>query len=82
MRKILFILLLSSGSIFANIVKLDETTVEESEIVVLRTKCEIVRDDVYTYCVNHGMSTTQATAISAAALTECKKVSTVSAPQE
>lgn len=66
---------MSSGSIFANTENLDETLINESETVVLRTKCQIVGSNVYTWCIDHGYSIIQASSIANAAETECKRVS-------
>lgn len=81
MKNILLVFLISSGSIFANAIKQEEikehdwNLTENSETALYRTKCQIVRDNIYQYCIDHGYSQTQATSIANAAEAECKKVS-------
>lgn len=80
MKKIFLVLLLTSGSIFANTIKQDEIFENEIGTDLARTKCEIVRDNLHDWCLNHGFDEATATSISNAAFKECKKVSIAEAP--
>jgi acetyl-CoA carboxylase beta subunit len=74
-------MLFSSVSIFANTTKQyenkksNETKKNKVEFANVRTKCQIVGDNIYKYCVDHGYSVIQASSIANAAEAECKRVS-------
>ena len=81
MKNILCIMLFSSVSIFASTTKQyenkrsDETKKNTVEFADVRTKCRIVGDDVYRFCIDRGYSVIQASSIANAAEAECKRVS-------
>jgi hypothetical protein len=75
MKKYIYILLISCGSMYASPIKPAKVLIKTAEIDVMRTKCEIVKDNVYTFCVNRGFDKEQAINISNAAFKECNRVS-------
>lgn len=45
------------------------------KLILMRSKCDIVYDNIYNYCVSHEYSACEAQGIAAAAFTQCKSVS-------
>ncbi len=80
MKTILCVMLFSSASIFANTTKQyenkksNETKKNKAEFADIRTKCQIIGDDVYRYCINRHYSVIDASSIANAAEAECKRV--------
>jgi len=74
MKYLSIVFFIFTGSVFA---KTD--IIEKTDYLDLKketaSKCDVVRKDVYNYCVTHGFNSSEATNIANAALSECKKVS-------
>ena len=64
------------SSVFANASSIKKEDYMCFKRKAIASKCDIVRKDVYNYCINHGFTVSEATDIANASLSECKKVST------
>lgn len=71
--KNLFLILLLAFSLSSSAKQIEEFNTE-SDSGGTRTRCEIIRDNIYNDCINHGFDQTTATAIANAAKKECDKI--------
>ena len=83
MKNILFILFLSTSALFANPASnFNNYSKKLLKVEPLRTTCEIIRDNNYTYCKRYGFTESESKAISNAAFEKCKELTKSTAVAE